>query len=150
MDTPGGILQTRTNSPTNASGTKGHDVIRSPLDSWPTRRRVAAAVLLPAVSAWFVVVGGSADVTTSAGWYALALVAAALGAGVLASYVPATGMRPDLGCTPCATVAALTVVAASIVLRNYGADLAGPLIASAILLFGLVQRLREPVSCATT
>ena len=125
-------------------------MIRSLLDAWPTRRWVAAAVLFPAVAAWFVVVAGSAGATMPAGWYALALVAAALGAGVLASYIPVTGVRPDLGCTPCATVAALTVVAASMVLGSYGADVTGPLIASAILLFGLVQRLREPVSCATT
>ena len=111
---------------------------------------MAAAVLLPAVSAWFVVVAGSAGATMPAGWYALALVAAALGAGVLASYIPVTGVRPDLGCTACATVAALTVVAASMVLGSYGADVTGPLIASAILLFGLAQRLREPASCART
>jgi hypothetical protein len=123
-------------------------VIRALLDAWPTRRRVAAVVLFPAVSAWFVVVGGSAGVTTSAGWYVLALVAGALGAGVLASYVPVTGFKPDLGCTPCATVSALTVVVASVVLRNYGADVAGPLVASAVLLFGLAQRLREPATCA--
>lgn len=125
-------------------------MIRSLLDAWPMRRRVAGAVLFPVVAAWFVVVAGSAGATTSAGWYALTVVAAALGAGVLASYVPATGLRPDLGCTPCATVAAFTVVAASMVLGTYGADVAGPLIASAILLFGLAQRLREPVSCART
>lgn len=124
-------------------------MIRSLLDAWPTRRRVAAALLLPVVAAWFVVVGGSTATALPAGWYALAIVAAALGAAVLASYVPAVGLRPDLGCTPCATVSALTVVAASIVLRNYGADVAGPIIAIAILLFGLVQRLREPATCAT-
>jgi hypothetical protein len=124
-------------------------VIRSLLDAWPTRRRVAAAILLPAVTAWFVVVGGSTGAPLPAGWYALAIVAGALGAGVLASYVPVTGFKPDLGCTPCATVSALTVVAASVVLRNYGADVAGPLVASAVLLFGLAQRLREPATCAT-
>lgn len=124
-------------------------MLRSLLDAWPTRRRVAAAILLPAVAAWFVIVGGSTGVTSSARWYALVLVAAALGAGVLASYVPLTGLRPDLGCTPCATVSAFTVVGASVVLRNYGADIAGPLVASAVLLFGLTQRLREPATCAT-
>ncbi len=124
-------------------------MIRTLLAAWPARRRVAAALLFPVVSAWFAVVGGATGAVLSAGWYALAVVAAALGAAVLASYVPAVGLRPDLGCTPCATVAALTVVAASVVLRNYGADVAGPVIASAVLLFGLVQRLREPATCAT-
>lgn len=124
-------------------------MIRSLLDAWPTRRRVAAAILLPAVAAAFVVVGGSTGVALSASWYALTMVAAALGAGVLASYVPVTGLRPHLGCTPCAAVSAFTVVGASVVLRNYGADVAGPLVASAVLLFGLTQRLREPETCAT-
>jgi hypothetical protein len=124
-------------------------VIRSLLDAWPNRRRVAAAILLPAVTAWFMVIGGSTGAPLPAGWYALATVAGALGAGVLATYVPVTGFRPVLGCTPCATVSALTVVAASVVLRNYGADVAGPLVANAVLLFGLAQRLREPATCPT-
>lgn len=124
-------------------------MIRTFLDAWPTRRRVAAALLMPLVAAWFVYVGSSGGPTPSAGWHALAMVAAALGAGVLASYVPITGHSPDLGCTPCATMSALTVVGATVVLRNYGADVAGPLVASAVLLFGLTQRVREPATCAT-
>lgn len=128
---------------------KGQDVIPSILDAWPARRRVAAALLLPIVATWFVVVGGSTQAGPSAGWYVLVMVAAVLGAGVLASYVPVAGRKPDLGCTPCATLSALTVVGATLALRNYGADVAGPLVASAVLLFGLTQRMSRPATCAT-
>ena len=128
---------------------KGQDVIRSFAEAWPARRRTAAVLLLPIVATWFVVVGGSTQTTPSAGWYALVMVAAALGAGVLASYVPTTGRRPDLGCTPCAMLSALTVVGATVALRNYGADVAGPLVAAAVLLFGLTQRVSQPATCAT-
>lgn len=123
--------------------------MRTLLDAWPTRRRLAAVILLPAVAAWFVFVGTRAGVAPSAGWYAVAMVAAVLGAGVLASYVPLAGLRPDLGCTPCATMSVLTVVGATVALGNYGAAVEGPLVASAVLLFGLTQRLREPATCAT-
>lgn len=124
-------------------------MIRSLLDAWPTRRRVAAALLLPLVAVWFVVVGGSTQASPSPGWYAMVMVAAVLGAGVLASYVPVAGRGLDLGCTPCAMMSALTLVGATIALRNYGPDVAGPLVAGAVLLFGLTQRMSQPATCAT-
>lgn len=124
-------------------------MIRSLLDAWPTRRRVAAALLLPLVAVWFVVVGGSTQASPSPGWYAMVMVAAVLGAGVLASYVPVVGRGLDLGCTPCAMMSALTLVGATIALRNYGPDVAGPLVAGAVLLFGLTQRMSQPATCAT-
>jgi hypothetical protein len=126
---------------------KGQDV-GSLLAAWPTRRRVAVAILLPLVATWFVAVGGSTDSALSAGWYAVAILAAALGAGVLATYVPAAGRTPDLGCTPCAAMSAFTVVGATLLLRSYGPDVTGPLLASAVLLFGLVQRMSQPTACA--
>lgn len=123
-------------------------MVRSLVDAWPTRRRVAAVLLLPVVALWFVVVGTSAAGSPSAGWYALVAVAATLGAAVLATYVPVAGRRLDLGCTPCAAMSAFTVVAATLVLRSYGAETTGPLLASAVLLFGLTQRMSQPASCA--
>lgn len=123
--------------------------MRALLGLWPARRRVATALLLPVVAAGFVVVGRSTGATPSAGWYVLVMVAAVLGAGVLASYVPVVGRKPDLGCTPCAAMSALTVVGATLVLRSYGADIAGPLVAGALLLFGLAQRMRQPATCAS-
>ncbi len=124
-------------------------MVHSLLEAWPRRRRAAAVLLLPLVAAWFVVVGGSTQASPSAGWYVLVMVAAVLGAGVIASYVPVVGRRPDLGCTPCAMMAALTVVGATVALRSYEADVAGPLVAGALLLFGLAQRMNQPATCAT-
>lgn len=124
-------------------------MIRFVLDAWPARRRLAAVALVPLVGAWFLYVGRSAGVPVGAGWYAATLLAAVLGAGVLASYVPVTGRGLDLGCTPCATLSALTLVGATMALRSYGGDVAGPLVAGAVLLFGLTQRLSQPASCPT-
>jgi hypothetical protein len=124
-------------------------VLRSLLDAWPTRRRIAVALLLPLVAAWFVAVGGSTQLPPSAGWYGLVAVASVLGAGVLATYVPVVGRGIDLGCTPCAMLSALTLVGATMALRSYGGDVAGPLVAAAVLLFGLTQRLSQPATCPT-
>jgi hypothetical protein len=125
-------------------------MVHSALQSWTPRRRLALVALFPLVAAWFVVVGrGAAAAPPSAGWYAGAGVAALLGAAVLSSYLPVSGRRLDLGCTPCATLAALTLVGATMVLRSYGSELAGPLVAVALLLFGLTQRMNQPATCAT-
>lgn len=106
-------------------------------------------MLLPLVAGWFLLAGRPEGSPVDPGWYAAVLVAAALGAGVLASYVPVAGRGLDLGCTPCATLAALTLVGATMALRNYGADIAGPLVAAAVLLFGLAQRMNQPATCAS-
>lgn len=106
-------------------------------------------LLVPILAAWFMVVGGSTGAAPSSGWYLLVVVVAALGAAVLASYVPVAGRKPDLGCTPCATMSALTVVGATLVLRSYGADVAGPLLAGAVLLFGLTQRMGQTATCSS-
>jgi hypothetical protein len=125
-------------------------MLLSALQSWTPRRRLALVALLPLVAAWFVVVGrGAAAASPGAGWYAVVGVAALLGAAVLASYLPVAGRGIDVGCTPCATLAALTLVGATMVLRSYGSELAGPLVAVALLLFGLTQRMNQPATCAT-
>lgn len=122
-------------------------MIRTLLDAWPARRRMAAVLLLPVVTTWFLILGGSPQLAPSTWWYALVLVAAVLGAGVLASYVPVAGRSLDLGCTPCASLSGLTLVAAAMALRSYGADVAGPLVAVAVLLLGLAQRMSRPATC---
>ncbi|HEX6247931.1 MAG TPA: hypothetical protein VFZ64_08685 [Nocardioidaceae bacterium] len=123
-------------------------MVRSVLAAWPMRRRVALAVLLPAVAAWFVGLGRGGQVPPSVAWYGVALLASVLGAAVLASYVPVVGRGLDLGCTPCATMSFLTLVGGSMAIRNYGADISGPLVAAALLLFGLTQRMSQPATCA--
>ncbi len=112
------------------------------------RRRFALAVLLPVVATWFVLVGqDAAPLTLSPLWYAVLAPAVLLGAAVLATYVPVAGRGLDLGCTPCAMLSGLTLVGASIALHTYGADLVGPLVAGAVLLFGLTQRMSRPATC---
>ena len=116
------------------------------LAGWPARRWLVAAVLVPALGALLVAVAGPAHVRSPV-WWALLGLAAVAGAGVLASYVPRAGRRPEVGCTPCATVAGLTVVAALLAVDGAGADVAGPAMAAAATLFGLVQRLNQPEAC---
>jgi len=123
-------------------------MVRFLLDAWPARRRVVALVLFPVVATWLLVAGRASEAVPSSGlWYAVVLVAALLGAAVLASYLPVSGRGLDMGCTPCATLSALTLVGATTAMYKYGADIAGPLVASAVLLFGLTQRMSQPATC---
>lgn len=116
---------------------------------WPVRRRVALGLLFPLVTAWFVVVGRAAGpVPPGVVWYATALVAGLLGAAVLAGYVPVAGRGLDLGCTPCAMFSGLTLLGATTAMHTYGAGVTGPLVATAVLLFGLAQRVNQPSACA--
>ncbi len=101
------------------------------------------------VVAWMVLAGG---LTVAVGTlarpdgpmtWAAGLAVAVLGATTLASYVPASGWRPDLGCTPCAVVSGLSAPLAVVVMTAGG----GAGIAAAIAAAGLVQRLRQPATC---
>lgn len=106
-------------------------------------------VLTPVLAAIFLAAAGLGLPAMSALWLLLVAVAATLGAGVLATYVPHRGVRLELGCTPCAAVSAMTVVVAAMVLHSYGPALTGPALAIAVTLFGLTQRLGQVDSCAT-
>lgn len=123
---------------------------RTVLASWPLRRWAAFAVLLPVLALLLVAaarpVAGPGP--TPVAW-AMVAAAAVAGAATLASYVPVRGLRPDLGCTPCAAVSALTVVAGLVAVQGAGADPTGPALAFAATLFGLGQRLKEPAVCST-
>ena len=118
------------------------------LDRWPSRRWVVVAPAAPAL-AWLLV--AVAPVAPAGGrglaWWLLVLATALAGAGTLASYVPASGRRLDLGCSPCAMLSALTVVGAVLVVRSSGGDPSGPVLALAVALFGLGQRLAQPPVC---
>lgn len=114
------------------------------------RRKVAVVLLTPGLAFVFLAVTGVGLLAASGLWLLLVAVAATLGAGVLATYVPHRGVRPEVGCTPCAAVSAMTVVAATMVLHGYGPALTGPVLAIALTLFGLTQRLGQVDSCATT
>ena len=121
---------------------------RALADRWPPRRWVAVALVAPALAWLLVSVAPVAPATgRGAAWWVLVLATALAGAGTLASYVPATGRRPELGCSPCAVLSALTVVGAVMVLRSSGGEPTGPVLALAVALFGLGQRLSQPPVC---
>ena len=119
------------------------------LRTWPRRRWAASLLALPLTVAAFAGAAGVPAPGAGAGWSALLLLAAAVGSLTLASYVPRRGLRPDVGCSPCAAVSGLTLVGAVVVLDGYGGHLSGPLLALAVTAFGLAQRLRQQPACAT-
>lgn len=122
---------------------------QSALAGWSRRRRVVTLVLTPVMAWVFVAISGNSLGETSVLWLLLVAVAAVEAAAVLASYLPHRGLRPELGCTPCAAVAAVTVVGAMLALNNYGSSNIGPALAIAVMLFGLTQRLTQTQTCAT-
>lgn len=113
---------------------------------WVRRRGVAALVAAPMLASGYVVAAGApverlVQGWSGLGWTVLAAGAALLGAVVVASYLPTTGRRPELGCTPCAAVAGLSLVGSILAIATYAASPVGPALAVAVTLFGLAQRL---------
>lgn len=119
------------------------------LTTWPRRRLGAAALLLPLVVALLLGAAGTDLTQAGLGWAALTLVASTIAALVLSSYLPASGRRLEMGCTPCGILAGLTVLGATMAMRNYGTGIEGPAVAAALTLFGLTQRLSQPETCPT-
>lgn len=105
------------------------------------------AVVTPALMALFIV-GGSEPVSP-AGWTALAGLVALTAAATVATYLPrpGTGTRLDIGCTPCASVAAITVPLAVVLLTTSPPTVPSALLALAVAIFGLRQRLTDPSTC---
>lgn len=120
------------------------------LAAWPLRRRIAVAVLAPVLLVLMVAASGGWVLTTSPGWTVLVVMIALACATTLATYLPSpgTGRRPDLGCTPCAAVAAVSVLAAVGVLSSAPHDVSTAILALGISGFGLMQRLNSPSTCA--
>ena len=115
---------------------------------WPVRRRVAVAVLFPALMAVLVAVAGGT--TSPPGRVALVGLIALVCATTLATYLPrpGTGLRLDVGCTPCASVAAISVLIAAAVLSTAPHDVPSAIVALGVAAFGLRQRLTDPSTCA--
>ena len=122
-------------------------MIRRRLGEWPARRWIAVSALTPVLGAFFYTLAGTPLGDLSVGWFTLTSLAAVLSAGVLGSYVPREGYRPDLGCAPCAVMPVATVVGAALAVSTYGAAAIGPALATAITLFGMTQRLGDVTSC---
>ncbi len=116
---------------------------------WPRRRWVTAAVALPGLTLAFGFAGHRAGVALPAWTWPVAVGLAVVGALIVASYVPApgTGVRLEVGCTPCAVVAAGAVVMALIFRSGAPADPARALLGAAVLALGLHQRLTDPDRC---
>jgi len=119
------------------------------LSGWPRRRWLIAAALALPLTMLFA--AGTAGVTHW--WQApFAVADAVLAAAVLASYAPdpVAGRRLDVGCEPCARVAALTVLAAVAARAADPASVALALFSVLALGFGLLQRLSDSPTCAVS
>lgn len=119
------------------------------LAAWPLRRRMAVVVLAPVLFALMVAASGGWVLATSPGWTALVVLIAVSCAATLATYLPhpGTGLSIDVGCTPCAALAAVSVLAAFIVLSSAPHDVSTAVLALGISAFGLMQRLNNPSTC---
>ena len=119
------------------------------LVTWPMRRRVAVALAVPVLFGLMVTVSGGWTTPASVGWTALVAMAALSCATTLATYLPhpGTGLRLDVGCTPCAAVAAVTVLAALGLLSSAPRDVSTAVLALGVSAFGVVQRLKNPSTC---
>ena len=115
--------------------------------AWPLRRLVVVAVVAAALMALLVAIARRP--VTPPGWTALAGLVALTGAATVATYVPrpGSGARLDVGCTPCASVAALTVPIAVVVLNMSSHDVPSAILALGVAVFGLRQRLTDPSTC---
>lgn len=116
---------------------------------WPLRRRLVVAVLSPTVFIVLVASAGGWAPATSPAWTALVALTALVSASTLATYLPlrGSGQRLDLGCTPCAAVAAVSVLASLFVLSSEPHDVPTAVLAVGISAFGLLQRLKNPATC---
>ncbi|PVU84320.1 hypothetical protein DDP54_00230 (plasmid) [Cellulomonas sp. WB94] len=108
---------------------------------------MAVAVIAPALMVLLTAVSG--DSVSPPGWTALAGLVALTAAATAATYLPrpGSGARLDVGCTPCASVAAITVPIAAVVLTASPHDVPSALLALGVAVFGLRQRLTDPSAC---
>lgn len=132
-----------------AAPTAAHRRYANTLAAWPLRRRMAVALTAPVMFGLMVAVAGGWAPATSPGWTALVAGVALAGATTLATYLPrpGAGLKPDLGCTPCAAVAAVTVLASFGLLSSAPHDVSTAVLALGVSAFGLVQRLNNPSTC---
>ena len=110
---------------------------------------MAVGLIAPVLLVLMVGTSGGWALATSPGWTALVAGVALAGATTLATYLPrpGTGLRLDLGCTPCAAVAAVTVLASFGLLSSAPHDVSTAVLALGVSAFGLVPRLNNPSTC---
>lgn len=112
---------------------------------------MTVVVLFPLLLAGMTAVAGGWAPRAAPGWTVLVAVIALVAATTLATYLPrpGAGRGIDIGCTPCAAAAALSVLGATIVLRSSPHEVPVAILALGLAGFGLRQRLNQPAACAT-
>ena len=132
-------------------GLKARRGFHNAADALPLRRLVAVAVLSPVLFVLLVEAAGGWAPGATAGWMALVALVVLAASTTLATYLPrpGSGRRFDVGCTPCAAVAGLSVLGATFVLSTAPHDVSTAALALVIVGFGLTQRLTSPSACAT-
>jgi hypothetical protein len=110
---------------------------------------MAVGMIAPVLFVLMVAASGGWALATSPGWSVLVAGVALACATTLATYLPrpGTGLRLDLGCTPCAAVAAVTVLASFGLLSSAPHDVSTAVLALGVSAFGLVPRLNNPSTC---
>ena len=117
--------------------------------AWPLRKRMTVALIAPVLFVLMVATSGGWAPATSPGWTAVVAGVALASATTLATYLPqpGSGLKLDLGCTPCAAVAAVTVLASFGLVNSAPHDVSTAVLALGVSAFGLVQRLNNPSTC---
>jgi hypothetical protein len=110
---------------------------------------VAIAVLSPVMFIVSLAATGGWAMVTAPVWTALVAVVALASATTLATYLPlpGTGLKVELACTPCAAVAAVSVLAALGLLSSAPHEVPTAGLALGVAAFGLRQRLANPSTC---
>lgn len=130
---------------------RGQNVIAA-AHRWPARRWILAGPVLGAMTLLLALIGGEGLGGPAAWWvWPWAVVTAAFTTLTLTSYVPApgTGRLLNIGCSPCAAAAAVSVVVAVLA---HGLAPASPLlavVATGVAAMGARRRLTEPAVCPT-
>lgn len=121
---------------------------------WPARRWLAAMIAFPVMLTLFGLVdlaGSSRDGTSWWMWPWLILTGV-LAAITLASYLAPPGARKliEVGCSPCAAMAATAVAAAVIAHASAPASPFMAIVALALTAFAVRQRLADARTCPTS
>jgi hypothetical protein len=126
-----------------------HRKYTNALAAWPLRKRMAVALIAPVLFVLMVATSGGWAPATSLGWTAVVAIVALASTTTLATYLPrpGTGLKLDLGCTPCAAVAAVTVLASFGLVNSAPHDVSTAVLALGVSAFGLVKRLKNPSTC---
>lgn len=121
------------------------------LRQWPRRRWLSAAAAFPLLVFLFATAGTGGLAAAAASWWVWPwlILNSALASVVVASYLALPGTKKiiDAGCSPCAAVAGLALVAALMVHSSAPASPVMAVAASALTAFALRQRLADAGSC---